>query len=73
MVHKNLKQTEEDLTNFVQQSWAAASLARILKDSLEYASNINKLDTIYLASVVDEILQKQKYKISSIKKNLFGI
>ena len=73
MVHKNLKQTEEDLTNFVQQSWAAASLARILKDSLEYGSNINKLDTIYLAGVVDEILQKQKYKISSIKKNLFGI
>lgn len=73
MSNKNLKQIEKDLKNFAHQAWTAASLSRILKDSLEYGSNINKPDIIYLAAAVDEMLQKQKYKISNIKKNLFGI
>ena len=36
-------------------------------------TRLDKFDTIYLAAIVDEILQKQKYKLTSIKKNLFGM
>ena len=73
MSEKNLNKLKEELTNFTHRTWTISSLAKILSNSLEYGSNMRKIDTIYPANLLDEMLEKQKYKISSIKKNLFGI
>ncbi len=69
----NFNKTKEDLTTFAHKAWTVSSLAKILKTSLEYGSNIRKIDIIYLAGLLDEMLEKQKYEISSIKRNLFGL
>ena len=73
MSGKKLNKTKKDLTSFVHNAWTVSSLAKILKNSLEYGSNIRKVDILYLAGLLDEILEKQKSEISGIKKNLFGL
>ena len=49
------------------------SLTKILKATLEYDNNINRLDTVYLVCTIEDLIQKQKYRLSNIKKDMFGL
>ena len=73
MTENKFNKADTDLANLIHQIWIAASLSKILRNSLEYGSNINKIDTLYLSNAVEQILQKQKHKIVDIKENIFGV
>ena len=70
---KNLEKIKKELESVVHESWTIASLTHILRDSLEYNCDIRKIDRIYLANTLVKYADEQKYKISDIKKDLFGI
>ncbi len=71
MTKDKLNQAKTELEDFSNQLGIAAGLSRILAISLEFGSNISKLDIISLAYALKLILQTQKYKIGEIRKNLF--
>lgn len=70
---KNLEKIKKELESVVHEIWTIASLTHILRDSLEYNCDIRKIDRIYLANTLVKFADEQKYKISDIKKDLFGI
>ena len=70
---KNLEKIKKELESVVHEIWTIASLTHILRDSLEYNCDIRKIDPIYLANTLVKFADEQKYKISDIKKDLFGI
>ncbi len=72
MIKRN-KKIKRNFSNSVYEIWKIASLTKILKATLEYDNNINKLDTVYLVCTIEDLIKKQKYKLSNIKKDLFGL
>ncbi len=70
---KNLEKTKKEFEESINDIWIIASLAHILKDSLEYNYEMRKLDRLYLASALAAYTDKQKYKLSDIKKDMFGL
>ena len=49
---KNLEKTKKEFEESINDIWIIASLAHILKDSLEYNYEMRKLDRLYLASAL---------------------
>ena len=72
MIKRN-KKIKRNFSNSVYEIWKIASLTKILKATLEYDNNINKLDTVYLVCTIEDLIKKQKYRLSNIKKDLFGL
>ena len=72
MIKRN-KKLKRNFSNSVYEIWKIASLTKILKATLEYDNNINRLDTVYLVCTIEDLIQKQKYRLSNIKKDLFGL
>ena len=72
MIKRN-KKIKRNFSNSVYEIWKIASLTKILKATLEYDNNINRLDTVYLVCTIEDLIKKQKYKLSNIKKDLFGL
>ena len=70
---KNLEKTKKEFEESINDIWIIASLAHILKDSLEYNYEMRKLDRLYLASALAAYKKKKKYKLSDIKKDMFGL
>ena len=70
---KNLEKIKKEFENSINDIWIIASLAHILKDSLEYNYEMRKLDRLYLASALVSFTDKQKYKLPDIKKDMFGL
>lgn len=70
---KNLEKTKKEFEESINDIWIIASLAHILKDSLEYNCEMRKLDRLYLASALAAYTDKQKYKLPDIKKDMFGL
>ena len=70
---KNLEKTKKEFEESINDIWIIASLAHILKDSLEYNYEMRKLDRLYLASALAAYTDKQKYNLSDIKKDMFGL
>ena len=70
---KTNKKLKRNFSNSVYEIWKIASLTKILKATLEYDNNINRLDTVYLVCTIEDLIQKQKYRLSNIKKDMFGL
>ena len=70
---KNLEKIKKEFEESINDIWIIASLAHILKDSLEYNYEMRKLDRLYLASTLAAYTDKQKYKLPDIKKDMFGL
>ncbi len=70
---KRKKKLKRNFSNSVYEIWKIASLTKILKATLEYDNNINRLDTVYLVCTIEDLIQKQKYRLSNIKKDMFGL
>ena len=70
---KNLEKIKKELENSINEIWIISSLSHILKESLEYNCDMRKIDRVYLASALVSYTDKQKYKLSNIKKDLFGL
>lgn len=70
---KNLEKIKAEFESSVDDSWMIASLTRILRESMEQDSKIRLIDRLYLASALIKLTDRQKYKLSEIKKSLFGL